>query len=42
MARNGGKRSDAHCRTGHFQQMDTLTASCAQSKVVHRHERISP
>jgi autoinducer 2-degrading protein len=33
---------DAHCRTAHFLEMDALTASWVQSKVVHRYLRASP
>ena len=32
----------AHCRTKHFLEMDALTVSWVQSKVVHRYQRLSP
>ncbi len=33
---------EAHCRTSHFLEMDTLTAGWIRSKVVRRYLRISP
>ena len=37
-----GAAFDAHCRTAHFLEMDALTASWVQSKVVRRYQRASP
>jgi (4S)-4-hydroxy-5-phosphonooxypentane-2,3-dione isomerase len=33
---------DAHLRTGHFLEMEALTAGWVHSKVVHRYQRTSP